>query len=135
LEVKVILQKIIAIMVGGAFGAMSRYGLTLLVRSNFKNSIFPYGTLTVNVLGALLFGFFWAIFFKYSDIQVWRHFVLIGFLGSLTTFSSYTFDLFVMIKQGHYTAAALYFILSNVICLVGFFLAFFFTEKMLKSLT
>ena len=91
---------------GGFIGAACRYLLTLGVISLLKAPIFPYGTMLVNVLGCLLIGMLTA----YNET---RHFIspqlslflMVGFLGGFTTFSSFGLQAFELMKHNHMVAA------------------------------
>lgn len=83
------LQKIVLISLGGAFGALCRFGLAGLIQRNL-DSVFPWGTAIVNLSGCLLFGILWALAVERSSLSPeFRSFVFVGFLGSFTTFSTF----------------------------------------------
>ncbi len=85
-------MKILAIAVAGAFGTLARYGLQGLVQNSI-DSLFPWGTAVVNILGCLAFGVMASIFENYATISgQWRIIILIGFMGGFTTFSSFIND-------------------------------------------
>ena len=89
-----------AIMLGGAFGAASRYGVSLLAVQLFGKG-FPYGTLIVNVLGSLLMGFLSIYFLTKTNLDpMVRMAVLVGFLGSFTTFSTFSMDTLMLLESG-----------------------------------
>jgi CrcB protein len=81
----------VAIGLGAIFGALGRYSLTLFWTQK-KGSLFPYGTLFVNLTGALIMGIVATLAPVYGLPRVLQTFVLVGFLGAYTTFSSYTLD-------------------------------------------
>ena len=110
-----------AIALGGALGALSRYYLSVAVE-RFNTGAFPLGTFTVNVLGSLLIGAFFVLFMeKLHLVDTWRPVVVIGFLGALTTFSTYSLDALLLIQQGNYNTALLYIISSVLVCLLAAF--------------
>lgn len=86
------LKKLIIVMCGGSLGAASRYAVGLLTARIWGTS-FPWGTLVVNLTGCFLIGFI----FSLSD-RIWvispelRLFLITGYLGALTTFSSYSLE-------------------------------------------
>ncbi|PWQ98361.1 fluoride efflux transporter CrcB [Leucothrix arctica] len=107
--------QIIAIMLGGAIGAVSRYGVSQLMAASFGRS-FPYGTLTVNVLGSFLMGYLSIYFMNKVNLDpMIRLTVLVGFLGAFTTFSTFSMDTLNLIQSGFVTKAFLN-ILLNVTC-------------------
>ena len=92
--------QIIAIMIGGAFGAVSRYGVSHFVYI-LAGRGFPYGTLAVNVLGSFLMGYL-SIYLlaKVSFDPAIRFAILVGFLGSFTTFSTFSMDTLTLLESG-----------------------------------
>ena len=116
---------ILLISLGGAFGAPLRYILNLSVNNIFKYS-FPTGTLVVNILGSFAMGIL-AMSLKnyhYFNEDIIKYFFMIGFLGSFTTFSSFSIEVVNMIESHNYFYAILYILLSlllNVLAaLAGF---------------
>ncbi len=108
------------ISVGAVLGANLRY-LTGRWMSHWLGTGFPYGTLVVNVAGCFLAGLFGALvaskFFARPDVV--RQFVYIGFLGSLTTFSSFSFETIAMAQDGLWTRVVLNVTLSLVAGFAG----------------
>jgi len=96
----------VLVAVGGALGALARYGLSGLVH-RFASPYFPWGTATVNLVGCLLFG----IVAGYTDERLTldprtRAFILIGLLGGFTTFSTFTFETLELLRDGQVLPAA-----------------------------
>lgn len=81
----------LAVALGGAFGALARYGAGRLVAHLFDPA-FPGATWTVNLLGCLLIGMTVPLFGRLSGAEEARFFLVVGFLGSFTTFSTYCLD-------------------------------------------
>jgi len=109
------------IALGAIVGANLRYFLSDWVARHYSAS-FPYGTLLVNASGSLLLGFFlvWTSDRVLVSPDV-RLLVAVGFCGSYTTFSSYTFETFRMVQQGHFGAAGTNFLVNNMLSLACVF--------------
>lgn len=92
----------LAVALGGALGAVSRYGISGWVMRWLGLPLFPWGTLTVNVVGALLLGFLmgtggserWAL------SPTLRALLGAGFLGAFTTFSTFSFETVEALRSG-----------------------------------
>ncbi len=98
----------LVISVGAVLGANLRYAVGLLAVERFGAG-FPYGTLFINVSGSLVIGFFLALALERLTIPpLWRLFFVTGFLGSYTTFSSYTFEAAALLREGAYGSGLLY---------------------------
>jgi CrcB protein len=93
---------------GGFFGAVLRYGLSGLVHRSEVLSSFPFGTLTVNVAGCVLFGGVMGLAESRQLLDPdLRAFVLIGALGGFTTFSTLGWETFAMLRGGEQLHALL----------------------------
>jgi CrcB protein len=91
---------------GGFLGALARFGLSGLVHRKFPLTTFPLGTLGVNLLGCLLIG----VITGFAESRQlfspeFRIFALIGVLGGFTTFSTFGYETFVMLKDDKYLLA------------------------------
>lgn len=99
-------MNVLAVAIGGALGAMARYGLGGLVH-RYASPHFPYGTFVVNVLGCLLFGILAGLSeHRFVLGPTARAFLLIGILGGFTTFSSFTFETFQLLRDAELARAA-----------------------------
>ena len=87
------LGNILLVFLGGGLGAASRYVVTTIVGARF-GSAFPYGTLTVNVIGSFIIGLLTFYFLtKHGGVpDNLRLLLVVGFLGGFTTFSSFALD-------------------------------------------
>ncbi len=112
-------RELLYVGAGGFLGANSRFLLSRAVSQRFGTG-FPYATLLINISGSFLLGFFliWATERVTADYHL-RLFVAIGFCGGYTTFSSYSFETFSLIEQGHYWLALTNFLGNNVLALGG----------------
>lgn len=102
----ILLKTIAALSLGASFGATLRF-----LFEKYLNSVFScvhLGTLSANLLGGFLIGIAFSFFAKNPDIAPeWRIFVITGFLGGLTTFSSFSAETTILLQQGHYSSALL----------------------------
>ncbi|MGL5335151.1 MAG: fluoride efflux transporter CrcB [Enterovibrio sp.] len=103
---------------GGAFGAMSRYFVSEICVQLFGRS-FPIATLIVNVTGSFLIGIMLACGRDECLSQEWRLFISLGFLGALTTFSTFSADNFLLLQQGEWIKFLLNFFLNTLLCLAA----------------
>ena len=91
-------RSVVAVSVGGTLGCLLRWWLGLLLNSLFPS--IPPGTLAANFIGAYVIGVAIAFFSAYSSIAPeWRLFVITGFCGGLTTFSTYSAELVSLLQQ------------------------------------
>ncbi len=105
----------LAISLGAVVGAnlrywMSRYALRLW------GPVFPYGTLSINVLGSFVLGFF--LVWTSERVMVdprWRLLIAVGFCGGYTTFSSYAYETMAYFEQGQWTLVATNFLANNLL--------------------
>lgn len=105
--------------IGAVAGASARYFLSGLIARNFS-TIFPYGTLLINLTGSLILGFF--LVFSTERVLLdprWRLLVAVGFCGSYTTFSSFAFESFALFEQGQWLLTATNVVTSNALCLAA----------------
>jgi CrcB protein len=104
---------------GAIVGAYSRYVFSRMA-AKFIGPAFPYGTLLINVTGSAIVGFFmiWATERALLDPR-WRLLIVIGFCGSLTTFSSYAFETMAYFEQGQWALMAGNFLTNNLLCLAA----------------
>ena len=110
------MNQVLAIAAGGALGSVLRFWMSTWVHS-FAGRSFPYGTLTVNVLGCLAMGFLFVLFVdRLSDNAVLRAGILIGVLGGFTTFSSFSIETLNLIEQGAWLKAAVNMTGSLLLC-------------------
>ena len=107
----------IAIAIGGAFGAISRYWVSESMEK-VNSTGFPLGTFTVNLLGSFLIGVLFIVFAEKLEIaQQWKSLLIVGFLVAMTTFSAFSLDTLLLFQQGHYNTALFYIFSSVTACL------------------
>lgn len=113
----------VAVGVGAAIGAWLRWGLSLWL--NTMHDRIPMGTLVANLGGGYVIGLMVAFFAAHLEIAPeWRLFVITGFLGGLTTFSTFSMESVVLLQRGQYAWAlghtALHLFGSISFCIAGF---------------
>lgn len=117
--------QIFIIAIAGALGAVFRY---LLVAAIPAKS-FPYGTLSVNVIGSLLMGVAYVLI---VDKGLWseavRPFVMTGFLGAFTTFSTFSLEVWQLVDRGSLVQSGIYIVASVGLCVIALSLAIWMTR-------
>lgn len=107
------------IAVGGAVGACLRFFLSQLMLQWFGKG-FPFGTLLVNVVGSLCIGIVYTLVEQEQiEIVLWRTMIGIGFLGALTTFSTFSLDSLLLLQQGMWLKGMLNIFLNLTCCLLA----------------
>ncbi len=99
---------LLLIGVGGALGAIARYWLGGRAQALSGSLSFPYGTLTVNLLGCLLIGVLAAFVARGSLPAEWQALLLVGLLGAFTTFSTFSLEALLLLQAARIGAAAAY---------------------------
>lgn len=111
------METIISIAVFGALGCLSRYFIGGWVY-NWIGRAFPWGTLAVNILGAYLIGLIMEIGLRSTLIPpTLRIGLTIGFLGGLTTFSTFSYETFRLLEDGEFIVAFANVLVSVLLCL------------------
>jgi CrcB protein len=112
----------LSVALGGALGAMLRYGLSGWVQLA-TGWVLPVGTLAVNILGSFLIGALLQISTdRFLVAPETRLLLVTGFCGGLTTFSTFSYETLVLLEDQQWTAAAGNVLLSVTVCLVATYL-------------
>ncbi|MFQ5702751.1 MAG: fluoride efflux transporter CrcB [Gemmatimonadales bacterium] len=111
---------LIYVALGGAVGAVARYGLSGFVQHRMGSG-FPWGTLAVNVAGSLLLGFIVRLFHGSTVTPELRAAVTIGLIGAFTTFSTFSYETVALLDHGEWSGAAAYLVGSVVLALAAAF--------------
>ncbi|AKH90138.1 fluoride efflux transporter CrcB [Edwardsiella tarda] len=110
---------LLVVACGGALGAISRFQITNWFNSWFGNA-FPYATLTVNVIGCFIMGALVSMLNSGALIAPhWRPLIGVGFLGALTTFSTFSFDTFALFSEGFWLKAMVNVLLNLILCMAA----------------
>jgi len=122
------MQAIVFIALGGAFGAVLRYGISGWVQ-NWTGSAFPWGTMVVNIIGCFAIGLCGALLAGAHLRAEFRPFILVGVLGSFTTFSTFGYETFELVNNGQFGRAGLNVMLSNLAGLAAVWIGYRLTEQ------
>ena len=97
------MPSVIAICIGASLGALARWALALWLT---PGGMIPWGTLAANLIGGYLIGICIAVFQSMPDLDpVWRLLLVTGFLGGLTTFSSFSAEVVIYLMEARYGLA------------------------------
>ena len=99
------LFSVLLVAIGGAFGSVCRY-LVGIGAGRLLGADFPFGTLTVNIVGSFAMGLFIELLaVRLDGSEPFRLFIAVGILGGFTTLSSFSLDTIVLFERGAVTAA------------------------------
>jgi CrcB protein len=111
----------LVVFVGAGIGGALRHGVNL-AGLRLLGPGFPYGTITVNIVGSLIMGLLAGWFAHKADPgQMWRLFLTTGILGGFTTFSAFSLDAALLLERGQFALAALYALSSPVLAILALF--------------
>lgn len=123
------LTKISAVALGGACGAVLRYLINISPLSNLFQS-FPFATFFINVSGSFLIGFLLTLFTEKIAVgENLRLAIIVGFLGAYTTFSTFEFETFALVRDKQIVTAILYVSTSFALGLTGIFAGVWLARK------
>lgn len=115
------IKSLLIVGIGSFFGGSLRYLLSMLIKNNCGQG-FPWGTLTVNLLGCLVLGVLFALFNKYSSAgNPWCLLLTTGFCGGFTTYSTFANESILMLQNGNFQGFIAYVATSLVggLCLAA----------------
>ena len=117
-------QLLLFVALGGAIGAVGRFTVMSAVghvAHIWGWAVFPWGTLSVNVLGAFILGSVIELSaLAWSPSPEIRAMIVVGILGAFTTFSSFSMDLYYLLNRGEIVSASAYTVGSVLVCLAAF---------------
>tara|TARA_B100000579_G_C22607263_1_gene745522 strand:- start:227 stop:595 length:369 start_codon:yes stop_codon:yes gene_type:complete len=116
-----LIKYLLLVSLGGALGAPLRFILSSLIQNSF-----PFNTLIINISGSFLIGVF-AVLIKNFEIlaeDIFKYFLMVGFLGSFTTFSAFSIEVVNLYNLGNYYYAVLYTSASLVLNIIAAFLGY-----------
>lgn len=119
------IRNFLLIGLGGAIGAMLRYGITCLCQYNHFSTVI--GTMFINIAGSFCMGLLVAGFSQ----SPWLLMATVGICGGFTTFSTFSMQTVTLLQQGNYSQAVLYMMASLLFCVAFAALGYFIGQKLL----
>ncbi len=113
------LKTLLSIGLGGALGSMSRYLISFFL-TRWLVMAFPFATFGINVVGSLLIGLLFGLAERgYLVMHDWRMFLTVGFCGGFTTFSTFSLENLILLRDGDYFGFLIYAIGSLILGLLA----------------
>lgn len=120
------IKNLLLVGLGGSIGSMVRYAVSLLTNSK----LFPYATLSVNIIGSFIIGIVFALSIKEAGLSNnWRLFLATGICGGFTTFSAFSLENMGLLQSGRFGIALTYIIISIVLGIAATFLGYLLIIK------
>ena len=124
------MKQLLLVGFGGFFGSIARYWMSKFNLTWDFHSI-PMGTLAVNIIGSFLIGFMLGIFMNSNLLHTNLNlFLVVGFCGGFTTFSSFTNENFLLLQNGQYLTALIYIGGSIIIGILAVFAGFLIANQL-----
>ncbi len=119
------MSQLLAVIIGGATGCVIRWVLGVKLNSFFPS--LPPGTLMVNLLGAFIIGAAMACFIRHPQLDpVWKLLIITGLCGGMTTFSTFSAEVFTLLQVGNnlwaFTSVLVHVVGSLLMTAAGFYL-------------
>lgn len=124
------MKTLIWIGLGGFFGSVSRFYIQTVVNRHFPSE-FPWGTMVVNIIGCLIIGALYALAEKNRVFgPEMRLFLMVGFVGSFTTYSSFALEKFLLFQSGMSVMSMGYLIASIIAGLAGVYSGYYLVQSL-----
>jgi CrcB protein len=119
-------RNLLLVGLGGSIGSMMRYAVSLLL----KTKMFPYATLSVNIIGSFIMGVVIAMSIKEAGLSNnWKLFLATGICGGFTTFSAFSMENMGLLQSGRLGMALTYIMVSIILGIVATFLGYHMIMK------
>jgi CrcB protein len=125
------MTRFLLVAIGGALGSMARYGVGLAAGRLFPGAAWPFGTMTVNLVGGFLMGVLvgWLAARGGASQDSLRVFIGVGILGGFTTFSAFSLDVVTLIERRQTGLAAAYVAVSVVCAIAALFVGLMIARR------
>ncbi len=117
------------VFLGGGLGSCGRYIISKTINEQIE-TLFPWGTLTVNLLGCLVIGILIGLIEKYAIHPYWGLFLVTGFCGGFTTFSSFSLENNLLLRNQQYTLLLVYTLMSLLWGFSGTFIGLILSKRL-----
>ncbi len=124
------MKELIYIAIGGAIGALTRYFVSGIAYK-YIGIDFPWGTLSVNLIGSFLIGFLYQFFERVVILPETKTLIFIGFLGAFTTFSTYALETLNFLKEGEIRIALYNFLANNIFSILFAFIGMMISKYLI----
>jgi CrcB protein len=125
--------RIVSILMGGALGAVSRFGLSRFIGNAAVHAIFPLGTLVINSIGCFVIGFAVQFFDRVVVGSSVRDFLIIGFLGAFTTFSTFALETVNLLRDREVGVGLVNLLASNTLGILMVFGGVFLARALFRG--
>ena len=122
------MNNLIAVFLGGGLGAISRYALSLLLPLTKANA-FPWATFSANIAASIILGLLVGISLRSELDHRTQLFLMVGFCGGFSTFSTFSKEVFTLFEQEAYTLGITYALSSVVVCVFAVALGYWISNN------